>query len=136
MKEIYSHNMDLFFAKSGIKGTCTYSNQYTGIQIWEISDEDYKRMCDISEEEFIKIAGDNAWWRGATGSVLGIPKAKAFVNGEILNCWDETPLCPDGFTGKHLKKFEDLLDYLCNWVGVSSPKNVCACAVDLAKYNN
>ena len=33
-------------------------------------------------------------------------------------------------------RYESLSDYLCNCVGVSEPKNVCACAMDLAKYND
>ena len=34
------------------------------------------------------------------------------------------------------KIYSNLSEYLCECVGVSLPKNVCACAMDLAKYNN
>lgn len=33
-------------------------------------------------------------------------------------------------------EFDDLTTYLCDVVGVSQPKNVCACAMDLAKAND
>lgn len=35
--------------------------------------------------------------------------------------------------GKNLKEF---FEYLCEHVGASLPRNVVACAMDLAKYNN
>lgn len=33
-------------------------------------------------------------------------------------------------------RYESLLEYLCENIGASQPRNVCALAVDLAKYNN
>lgn len=35
-----------------------------------------------------------------------------------------------------LEEFYDLLQYLCDEMGCSSPRNVCALTKDLAKYNN
>lgn len=32
--------------------------------------------------------------------------------------------------------FESLTEYLCYFIGASMPKNVVACVVDLAKFNN
>ena len=57
-------------------------------EIWEVSDELYKRMCDMSEEEFIEIAGENAWWRQSYGSNLGYPDTEFDVNGNNLVAWD------------------------------------------------
>lgn len=37
---------------------------------------------------------------------------------------------------KEMIEYENLSDYLCNCIRVSQPRNVCACAVDLAKYND
>ena len=34
------------------------------------------------------------------------------------------------------KKYNSLTEYLCDGIGASLPKNVVACAMDLAKYNN
>ena len=54
-------------------------------EVWEISDELHKRMCDMSEEEFIELAGEDAWWRSSEGSVLGVPDTKFTINGEDMS---------------------------------------------------
>ena len=104
-------------------------------EVWEVSDELFKRMCNMSEEEFIDIAGKNAWWGSSEGSVLGEPMAKSIVNGEPLVCWDDDYYLPDEYEEEPYKEFESLSEYLCDEIGASLPRNVCACAKDLAKYN-
>ena len=100
-------------------------------EVWEVSDELFVKICDMSEEEFVGIAGEDAWWRQSYGSNLGYPDAEFEVNGKNLTGWD-SPI----YDGKIGNKYENLSDYLCNCIGVSQPRNVCACAVDLAKYND
>ena len=100
-------------------------------EVWEVSDELHKKMCDMSEEDFVEIAGEDAWWRSSTGSVLGAPDTEFDINGNDLVAWD-SPI----YESKKGNRYESLSDYLCNCVGVSQPKNVCACAMDLAKYND
>jgi hypothetical protein len=34
------------------------------------------------------------------------------------------------------RKYENLLEYFCNEIGVSQEKNVCALSIDLARKNN
>lgn len=41
-------------------------------EVWEVSGELHKKMCNMSEEEFVELAGEDAWWRSSTGSVLGV----------------------------------------------------------------
>lgn len=82
----------------------------------------------MSEEEFVELAGEEAWWRSCTGSNLGFPDTKFKVNGKTLLGWN--------WRDKKRKKYEDLSEYLCDCVGASTEKNVCACVVDLANYNN
>jgi len=82
----------------------------------------------MSDDEFVKLAGEDAWWRSAEGGNLGIPDTKFKVNGEMLLGWN--------WQDKKRRKYENLSDYLCECVGASTEKNVCACAVDLAKYNH
>lgn len=98
-------------------------------EVWEVSDELYKRMYDMSEEMFVEIAGEDAWWRNSDGSILGVPDTKFTINGEDMVGWN---------TKGEYENFQyaNLSDYLCYGVGVSQPKNVCACAMDLAKYND
>lgn len=36
----------------------------------------------MSEDEFVKLAGEDAWWRQCDGSVLGVPDTKFIISGE------------------------------------------------------
>lgn len=97
----------------------------------EVSDDLFTKMCNMSEEEFFGIAGEDAWWRSSTGSIIGVPDTEFDVNGNNLVAWD-SPI----YESKKDNKYENLSDYLCNCIGASQPRNVCACAMDLAKYND
>lgn len=132
MVEILGNNLKQFF--DTIDSPPNYAEiKYAGdrYEVWEVSDELHNKMCGMSEEEFAELAGGDAWWRSSEGSVLGIPDTKFKVNGKNLMAWD-SPI----YESKKGNKYESLSDYLCNCVGVSQPKNVCACAIDLAKYND
>lgn len=136
MKEILGSNLQNFFDFVDEEYTDA-EIKYAGsrYEVWEISDELFKRMCNMPEEEFVEIAGENVWWGSAEGSVLGEPIAKSIVNGEPLVCWDDDYYLPDEYEEEPCKEFESLSEYLCNEVGASLPRNVCPCAMDLAKYN-
>lgn len=132
MVEILGDNLKKFFDiidNPSKDAEITYAgNRY---EVWEVSDELHKKMCDMSEEEFVELAGEDAWWRSSTGSVLGVPDAEFDINDNDLTAWD-SPI----YESKKSNKYENLSEYLCECVGVSQPRNVCACAMDLAKYNN
>ena len=105
----------------------TYAgNRY---EVWEVSDELFKQMCDMSEEKFVELAGKDAWWRSSEGSVMDIPDVEFTISGEKMIGWN---------TRGEYENFQyaNLSDYLCYGISASQPKNVCACAMDLAKYNN
>lgn len=135
MVEIYAGHMDQFFEKSGLTGTCTYKNvdEY-GVEreVWEISEEDLETMSEMSEEEFSAIAGEDAWWRYAKGSNMGTPFGSFIINHIKVRGWNAN----GGHGYKARCNYESLLDYFCNHIGASQPRNVCALAVDMAKYNN
>ncbi len=100
-------------------------------EVWEVSENLFKKMCDMSEEKFVELAGEEAWWRQSDGSVLGIPDTYFSVNGERLLGWD-SPI----YESKACHKYVNLSEYLCDCIGASTGKNVCACVTDLAKYND
>lgn len=129
MKEILGNNLKGFFDVVDSKlneADITYAgNRY---EVWEVSDGLFKKMCNMSEEEFVELAGDGSWWRSAEGSNLGIPDVEFSVNGEKLIGWN--------WKNTFCRNYQSLTEYLCECVGASTEKNVCACAVDLAKYNN
>lgn len=130
MKEILGKDLKRFFDVVDSEynnAEITYAgNRY---EVWEVSDELFKRMCDMSEEKFVELAGENAWWRSSEGSVMGTPDVEFTISGEKMIGWN---------TRGEYENFQyaNLSDYLCYGIGASQPKNVCACAMDLAKYNN
>ena len=132
MKEILGKNLKQFFDtidNPPNDAEITYAGDR--YEVWEVSDDLFIKMCNMSEEEFVEMAGEDVWWRSSIGSVLGAPDTEFNVNGNDLVAWD-SPI----YESKKGNKYESLSDYLCNCVGASLPKNVCACAMDLAKYND
>ncbi len=133
MKEILGGNLKLFFDlmdKNCDSADITYAgNRY---EVWKVSDELFTKMCDMTEEQFIELAGEDAWWRSSDGSNLWAEDIMEFeVNGKEMIGWD-SPI----YDSKKGQKYESLSEYLSECIGVSQPKNVCACAMDLARFNN
>lgn len=132
MKEILGNNLEQFF-NSEIDGNRTYKgNRY---EVWEISNEVFDAMCDMSEERFIELAGEDAWWRSAEGSNLGTPDTKVYVNGHEMLGWAGEPWDDEDEDDEFEIYTSSLTNYMCDVIGASQPKNVCALAVDLARYN-
>ena len=135
MKEILGGNLKRFFDTVDNKyndADITYAgNTY---EVWEVSDELFKQMCDMSEEEFVELAGDDAWWRSSEGSIFLAPYEENIVNGHKLISWSKGYF--DFEESRRSRKYQSLSEYLCECIGASLPRNVCALSVDLAKYNN
>ena len=142
MKEILGKNLKKFF--DAVDSECNDADiTYAGdrYEVWKVSDELFLKMRVMSEEEFVKLAGEDAYWRSCKGSNLDEPDVVFIVNGHKLIGWrDEINFCGvcRSKCGKEIyqEEYKSLLDYLCNCIGASLPKNVCVCAVDLAEYNN
>lgn len=138
MVEILGKNLKQFFDTIDTPpndAEITYAgNRY---EVWEVSDELFEKMCNMTEEEFIGIVDDGAWWRSSEGSNLGYPDEITVVNGSELICWSKERVYPSyDSIPKEMLDYENLSDYLCNCIRVSQPRNVCACAMDIAKYND
>ena len=63
MKEILGNNLKQFFPvldnPKEYGAICTYkSNRY---EVWLMDDEIFDMIADISEEKFVKFAGEDAW---------------------------------------------------------------------------
>ncbi len=133
MKEILGNNLEQFF-NNEINGERTYKgNRY---EVWEVSDEVFDIMCDMTEEKFVELAGEDAWWRSAEGSNQSAPDTKVYINGYELLGWAGEPWEDEDEDDGFEIYAKNLSDYLCDVIGASQPRNVCALAVDLAKYNN
>lgn len=154
MQEILAENLQPLFDNTSLTGKKTYSGEL--YEVWEVSDEDFKLMCEIDEEEFERLCPEGMW-RSAIGSNMGRPDVEYKFKDKTILAWDgnsrsdygaECKECPDRKSGTcdgteddfnecfGAREYSGLLEYLCNELGASQPKNVCALAVDLAKYNN
>lgn len=117
-------------------------------QVWELSDEDFSNICSVNDEDWDE---DWGWWRHAAGSNLGTVDGVYVINGEKLMAWDgverkewcngcgETECArtdEDKSECYNDRKYSDVLTYLCDEIGASTERNVCACTIDLARQNN
>jgi hypothetical protein len=135
MKEILGNNLKMFMDlmnKNCEDADITYAgDQY---EVWQVSDYLFQKMRDMSEEKFVEIAGEDAWWRSSTGSIMGDPNVTVYIKGHELLGWRK-PWEDEELDDEIEIHSSSLTSYLCNVIGASQPKNVCALAVDLAKYN-
>ena len=135
-------------AKRTYKGT--EKEYYQSYEIWEIEKSD---MHKLEETEWLDEYG---WWRYAKGSNMGTAYGFFTVNGKELIAWDgykredlrdEWYDEPDEEKAEYhysFKEYEEamyprdymhLTEYMCQELGASQPKNICALAVDLARSN-
>lgn len=140
MKEILGNNLEQFFFvlldlldyQKECGAICTYkSNRY---EVWLMYDETFNRISDMSEEEFVKFAGEDAWWRSSNGSVLySLDKGEITINHKKMIGWIRKPGDEEISTDI---EYSSLTEYLCEFIGASTHHNVVACAMDLGKFNH
>lgn len=160
MREIIGENMNNIFIILGIDPRETFSGSigyWSNFKVWEVDDFEYKSLCEITDEQFERWSEEGAWWRCAEGSNQGIPDTEFVVNNHPILAWrnmykihdlqaewDELPSYErseykdfDDYCDVWLpKKHKNILNYMCDELSASTERNVCALAVDLAKYNN
>lgn len=136
MKEILGNNLELFFSvldyPKEYGALCTYKGKK--YEVWLMDDEIFDMIADMPEEEFVKFAGEDAWWRSSNGSVLySLDKGEVIINNQKMIGWIRKPW--DEEISKDIK-YQSLSEYLCEFIGASMPRSVVACAIDLAKFNH
>lgn len=134
-------NIEDDFRRLGITLRETYNGSDYGV--CEVTEEEFKKLCD--EPDDLYGAWEEGGWRYCKGSNQGIPTKKVLIMNKELVAWYDDSLDFDSEEEReeYLKdnndvseKFHDLLQYLCDEMGCSQPRNVCALTKDLAKYNN
>ena len=86
MVEILGNNLKQFFDtidNPPKDAEITYAGER--YEVWEISDELYKRMCDMSEEEFIKLAGEDAY---VCTCAIDLAKYNDMTMGELFEKYE------------------------------------------------
>lgn len=155
--EILGDRMHRVFKEHGIEYKKTYNKKCNPkkkydphYEVYEISQNDMKRLDGIFELPY------GSWWRWCKGSNMGTPYEFFQVNGRELIAWDgarRESLILDwsaepaeekaayNYSFKEYEKticpyeYENLTSYMCDELGASTEKNVCALAVDLARAN-
>ena len=136
MKEILGNNLkQVFFILDNQDEeipVCTFrNNRY---EVWEVPDKLFEDISNMSEEDFEKFAGEDDWWRSSNGSVLySLDKGEITINNQKMIGWIKKPWNEEISTDI---KYSSLTEYLCEFIGASTPLNVVACAMDLAKFNH
>ncbi len=139
MKEVLGNNLKIFFDNVDSQHTnteCTYKGDR--YEVWSISNEIFERMCSMTEKEFRRLSGrDDAWMRSADGrSHYYFDEGEFTVNGKVMIGWRNKPWQDENKYYNNCTNYVDLSEYLCEHMGASQPRNVVACAMDLAKFNN
>ena len=138
MKEILGGELDLAFKELRINAIKTYEGDThldDKTQIWELNEEDFIKLCEIKEEDWSDEWG---WWRSAEGSNMCNPLSRFNINNHYIKAWDGGARLDelDQVGWYQDRKYNNLLEYLCDEIGASTERNICAVAVDLAKINN
>ena len=158
MYEFIGENMGVVFEKLNIPYMQGYSRSigyWPNFGVYKILEQDFKKLCDIPDDEFVKEFPDS-WWRYAEGSNMGTPNCEFIINGCKIDAWQNEWYVDDLVEGynrlpldeqleyggvegyiseNYTYEYSDLLEYFCDELGASTEKNVCALATDLAKYN-
>lgn len=146
MKEIIGGKLELAFRELGITALKTYegnTNLDDKTQVWELDDTSFEKLCQINDSDWKDEWG---WWRSADGSNVRNPLSRFNINKHYIKAWDGGERLDElkevnGNTSHpdycyQDRKYKDLLEYFCDEIGASQPRNVCALAVDLARINN
>lgn len=83
MKEILAQNLQSLFDNASLTGVKTYGGKI--YEVWQVPDDTYESMCNMSDEEFEKLCPEGMW-RSANGSNMGYPHDHLIVNKKKLRC--------------------------------------------------
>lgn len=131
------------FARLGIEVRRTYNGADYGV--CEVTEDEFKILCNEPDDIF--GVWEDCGWRYCESSNQDKPTQKVLIKNKEIIAWYDDSIDFDGEEEKQeylekndsvmpLEKFHNLLQYLCDEMGVSQPRNVCALTKDLAKYNN
>ncbi|MDF2841770.1 MAG: hypothetical protein K0R00_196 [Herbinix sp.] len=141
VKEILGGKLDNALPFLKINANKTYQSKDNGYQVWELADEEYEKLCQVTYEQW----GDQeGWWRCAESSNMGDVCRRYNANHHYLLAWDgygrkdreeeNKSLSPDDRYSVP-RKYCNLTEYFSEEIGVCMEKNICALSIDLAKQN-
>jgi hypothetical protein len=136
-------NVTKDFKRLGIEVRQTYAGEDYGV--CEVTDEEFKLLCD--EPDDVPDSWEDCGWRHCEGSNQEKPTQRVLIKNQEIIAWYDDSYDFDSEEEKQaylkehngvmpLESYSNLLNYLCEEMGCSQPRNICALAKDLAKYNN
>ena len=141
-------NSKLSRAFSDLKISATLVYQGKELCVWAVSEKDFNTLCDYPKNKWKEEWG---WWRYSPGSIISDYPTHLFtVNGKpMIGYYDQERLndyaelwAEDGeMTVKEAEEdyfsrtYKGIRSYLCDVIGASTEKNVCAIAMDIATLN-
>lgn len=142
MQEILtSHYFNIVVKQLNLNSKQTYAYLPTedsywssAFSVWELSDDDFEILKNFyTTDEVWNKEFPFIWWRYATGSnCYCYYKEKIIVNNKPIWAWlrklDENHCCPISY--------KNILAYCVEELDASTPTNVNAVCVDIAKMNN
>lgn len=137
MIEVIANNFNEVLNGEHLEGKLTYNGKR--YEIWEISDEVHKVLCDMTDEYF-EEKYPKSMWCSSESSNIDVPDIEATVNNLPLIAWENIhneDIDEDDDEYLYIENvYPDLTTYFCDALGASQPYGICALAVDLAKHNN
>lgn len=82
MKEILGYALSHFLCGSPEFMNCEVAKRtYRGnrYEVWEVSDEMFDKMCSMTEERFVELAGEEAWWLRTNNYIFVFSLAELFL---------------------------------------------------------
>lgn len=138
--EILAGNLDGFIERSGINAVKAHETKDNRYQVWEIEEKEFEKLCQTKDDDY----KDNEWWRSAQGSNMGSVYRRFKINSHYIYAWDGATREEMEEENKNLpvydrlstpREYAGLSEYLCDEIGASQPRNVCALCIDLAIHN-
>lgn len=162
MKEFIGQNMATALQKLGIDAKMTYSGDigyWKPLEVWEIDENNREKLCDVTDEQWDSINCEDSWWRGSDGCNIGTVDCEMTINGQKIQAWHDEWRIDDlrdeydsldpyeqseyegnggvqAYIDENVNNcYDNLLNYFCEEFGISTSRNVCAIAVELARHN-
>lgn len=160
MREIIGEFMSNPLSDMNINATLAYSGctgYWYNFEVWQMSDDDYEKLCAVSDAKWDDDKYVDSWWRGADGSNMGTVNYEFTIRGKKIDAWyneytddylierwdrlDKEEKLEYGFdkldyiNAWHQTEYEDLLEYFCEELHASTERNVCALVTDMARQN-
>lgn len=147
MYEILGGNLDKAFEELNIRGVKNYEGNTSlddKTQVWDLSEEDYKKLCDLTEDDW---KSDWGWWRISEGSNTTGIGAFYLINGKRIFAWDNCSRYSDDEDIPDLneeiedseipidRQYDSLMDYINCELNIGNPTNVCALVYELSEDN-